>query len=221
MNVVFVPGAGRDGIAAWPEQSAESLGVQARPVFLSSGEEGVTASDVLEALGEEGGHLVAHSAGAVPATVATASRPELVRSLVLFEPACFGLARGGEEVERHVREMSPVFADASAADVSDSDFATRFLTALGAKPPLPPAPALSAMGRRLRAVPPPWTQPSDVSFIAAVPTLVVTGGWNALYEEVATSLAHAGARHELLTGNEHRPQDHELACQLLRAHWSL
>src|SRR5665647_3570818 len=118
MNVTFVPGSGRDGAAAWPEQSSERLGGGVRPVFLNSGDLGVPATAVIEALGEEGGHVVAHSSGAV------------------------------------------------------------------------------------------------------APTLVVTGGWNALYDEVAETLVEAGARRVVLAGYEHRPQDHEQASRLLLEHWS-
>ncbi|WP_372594520.1 hypothetical protein [Actinotalea sp.] len=220
MDVIFVPGSGRGGAAAWPEQSSDRWGEGVRPVFLGAGVQGVTAAAVITAMGAAGGHLVAHSSGAVAATLAAAARPGFVRSLVLFEPACFALARGGDEVERHVGQMIPVFREASEAAVSDGEFATRFLTALGAKPPFPPEPTLSAMGQRVRAVPPPWDHPSDASFIPAVPTLVITGGWNALYDEVAAALVHAGARHVVLPGHEHRPQDHEQASRLLRAHWS-
>lgn len=220
MDIVFVPGSGRDGAAAWPAQSSAQLGVGVRPVFLTSGDVGAPATAVLKALGEEGGHVVAHSSGAVAATLAASSHPGLVRSLVLFEPACFALARGGVEVERHVTEMSPVFEDADKSSVSDQEFAARFLTALGAEPPFPPEPALSAMGRRLRAVPPPWSYAYDASFISVVPTLVITGGWNALYDEVAVELQEAGATHVVLPGFGHRPQDHERASRLLLEHWA-
>ncbi len=219
MTVTFVPGSGRDGAAAWPEQSSDRLGEEVRPVFLNSGVQGVPATAVIEALGADGGHVVAHSSGAVAATLAAAASPGLVRSLVLFEPACFALARGGEEVERHVSQMIPVFEDASEAAVSDGEFAARFLTALGAEPPFPPEPALSAMGQRVRAVPPPWDYASDTSFVSAVRTLVITGGWNALYDEVAAALVEAGARHVVLAGYEHRPQDHEQASRILLEHW--
>lgn len=174
---------------------------------------------MIEALGPDGGHVVAHSSGAVAATLAAATSFGLVRSLVLFEPACFALARGGQEVERHVRELSPVFEDASEPAVSDGEFAARFLTALGVEPPFQPEPALAALGQRVRAVPPPWDYAYDASFITAVPTLVITGGWNALYDEVAAALVEAGARHLVLAGYEHRPQDHEQASRLLLEHW--
>lgn len=77
------------------------------------------------------------------------------------------------------------------------------------------------MGRRVRAVPPPWNYVYDASFITAVPTLVITGGWNALYEEVAAALVEAGARRAVLAGYEHRPQDPEQASRLLLEHWSV
>jgi hypothetical protein len=77
------------------------------------------------------------------------------------------------------------------------------------------------MGRRLRAVPPPWDYGEDSEFLSLVPTLVVTGGWNALYDEVADVLVAAGASRTVLTGHGHRPQDHEQAPNVLASHWAV
>ena len=66
----------------------------------------------------------------------------------------------------------------------------------------------------------PWRHPVDLRILERVPTLVVTRGWNALYEEVAAGLARAGVRHVLLTGHHHRPQDHPGADAEIVAHWS-
>lgn len=40
-----------------------------------------------------------------------------------------------------------------------------------------------------------------------VPTLVVTGGWNQVYDDIATALRLRGAQHLALDGSGHRPQD--------------
>jgi hypothetical protein len=41
-----------------------------------------------------------------------------------------------------------------------------------------------------------------------IPTLVVTGGWNAEYELIAARLVEAvGAEHHVRPGTAHRPQD--------------
>lgn len=76
------------------------------------------------------------------------------------------------------------------------------------------------MGRRLRAAPPPWKVAGPVSTAATVPTLVITGAWSPLYEEVADALTAAGAARLTLDGHEHRPQDNEASVAVLRAHWA-
>jgi hypothetical protein len=60
----------------------------------------------------------------------------------------------------------------------------------------------------------------DRTVVARVPTLVLTGGWNALYDEVADALEAAGAHRAVLGGHAHRPQDHPDADALLLQHWA-
>jgi hypothetical protein len=50
-----------------------------------------------------------------------------------------------------------------------------------------------------------------------VPTLVATGGWSELYEEIARALVTLGARHAVMSGRGHRVQDHPDASRLLGA----
>jgi pimeloyl-ACP methyl ester carboxylesterase len=224
MNVVFVPGSGLDGAEAWPVEVG-MVSEKRQLLFLSHspldhGSPVDPTEAVFQALGAGGGHVVAHSLGAVAATRVAASRPDLVRSLVLFEPACLSLARGGPEVEAHIKAMRPVFETATDPTVDDGEFGSRFLDALDAPRPFPPPEVLIEMGRTLRAVPPPWDYGDDSVFLGRVPTLVVTGGWNALYDEVAEALVAAGASRTVLTGHGHRPQDHELAPHVLESHWA-
>lgn len=224
VRVVFVPGSGRSGASAWPAQ-ATAVDLRRWPcTFLDL--TGLFDPDeqrgaVLGALGEPG-HVVAHSVGAVPALRAAERAPGVVRSLVLLEPAAFSMARGGPEVEAHVAAMSAVFAEAANPRVRDGELAVRFLTALGAPGAAiadPGDPSLRSMGRRLRRGTPPWEVPLDLATPARVPTLVVTGGWSALYEEVAGALADAGARRRVLAGHGHRVQDHPDVNAVLAEHW--
>jgi hypothetical protein len=217
--VVFVPGSGRGGAPAWPEQVIEPAQRGYDTRYLASDVGAELQADLVGRTLARGGHLVAHSAGAVPAMLAAGRSGTAVRSLTLFEPACFGAARGGREVEGHVAVMTPVFARADDADVSDGELAALFLAALGARAPDPGDPAARALGRRLRSAPAPWHHALDASLVARVPTLVVTGGWNALYDEVAQRLVEAGAAHLVLEGYGHRPQDHPDANAALAAHW--
>jgi hypothetical protein len=56
--------------------------------------------------------------------------------------------------------------------------------------------------------------------VPGVPTLVETGAWEPLYEEVAEYLAATGAKH-LHAGGNHRPQDtaegHQALLDFIRA----
>jgi pimeloyl-ACP methyl ester carboxylesterase len=223
---VFVHGAGRDGPAAWPlQQRQEALGERFwldwpeertdsnRPATPDLVERQVEAMlGVLEAPG----NVVAHSHGAVAALLAAERSPASVRRLVLFEPACFGLARGGAHVEDHIATMAPVLALATDPAIGDEEYATRFFSALRAPAPATPTEAQRLALRRLRRAPTPWEIDLNPTVVTRTGPLVVTGGWHPLYEEVAAALVRLGARHEVLTGHGHRPQDHPRANDLLR-----
>lgn len=226
MAVVYVHGAGRAGVDAWPHQVA--VGTLDRAggtwVFLPRADDGDDAhrdaGGVLALLrDEDGGHVVAHSYGAnaalLAAVLAAQEEPGLVRSLVLFEPACLDLARGGPAVEEHIAAMSPVFDVADDPSVSARDFSTLFAAASGAAPPALSDADLEAAVARLRTLRPPWGTGLTAGARLGVPTLVVTGGWSDLYDEVARALVALGARHALLTGCGHRAQDHPDAGPLL------
>ncbi|MFJ3380680.1 alpha/beta fold hydrolase [Curtobacterium sp. NPDC090217] len=159
----------------------------------------------------DGAVVVAHSFGGPVAMRAAARRPDLVRALVLFEPAAYALARGTPAVEDHVRRVQPVLDRAGSLDAAS--FAVAFGDAVSgrsdASAPTTPEGLLAA--ERQRMLPGPWTL--DTPEHTGVPTLVVTGGWNDEYETIA---AHVdGAAHVLLAGLGHRPQEHQDATRVV------
>ena len=209
-------GAGDGGRAGWPVQAAE---VDAQDwTFLDrlppSEDEPVPydeperdAQRIVDALGT-GSHLVAHSGGAVPALLAAARAPGSVRSLTLFEPACLSVARGRPAVDGMVAAMAPVFARAGDPGLSDVEFTHQFMLAMGTPGADPSDSETEVVGRRLRLMTPPWETPLPAATAGEVPTLVVTGAWNAAFDEIAEVFVEAGAHHVVVPGSGHGPQYH-------------
>lgn len=180
-RVVFVHGSGSSGAAAWPKQHGLSLRfdcLYVRRHGFSATEEplptdhGRDQEIIADALGD-GGHIVAHSQGAVAAMMLAVERPDLVRTLTLVEPACLSLTADLPATAAHIELMAPLFLQS-----------------------------------------PPWEAP--LSIVPGVPTLVLTGGWEPLYEEVAQYLAGTGAIHRVTAGG-HRPHDTPEGDAYLRA----
>jgi hypothetical protein len=109
-------------------------------------------------------------------------------------------------VEALIERMTPVVDQ--AAVLGAVEYQIHFLTALTGSAPVPLSrpDVLAAERDRLLATPWSFELPRDV--LSSVPTVVVTGDWNAEYEEIAEAMAEAGARHVELVGNGHRVQDH-------------
>ncbi|OMH37168.1 hypothetical protein BGP79_13320 [Tersicoccus sp. Bi-70] len=208
-RVVLVHGSGRAGAAAWPEQRL--LAGRYDCLFLrrrgwetagepEAGDAEADAASILEHLaGTGGGHVVAHSAGAVSALLAAVRDPRLVHSLTLIEPAAFSLTRDLPATARHLATLAPLYAerDRLSADAFAHRF-TQLLTGQGDGAPT------GVDARRLQRQQPPWEAP--LTIVPGVPTLVVTGGWEPVYEEVATFLVSTGACHVVAPGG-HRPHD--------------
>jgi pimeloyl-ACP methyl ester carboxylesterase len=220
-RVVFVHGSGSFGAAAWPRQHGLSLDhdcLYVRRHGFSATEEplptdhGRDQTIIAEALGG-GGHLVAHSQGAVPAMMLAVERPDLVRSLTLVEPACLSLTADLPATAAHIARMAPLFAGRAA--MSDDDFLRAFVRRVSdADARMPATPDARRDTARLRLQSPPWEAP--LSIVPGVPTLVLTGGWEPLYEEVAEYLAATGAVHRISPGG-HRPHDTAEGAALIRA----
>ncbi|BCW67469.1 hypothetical protein NicSoilB4_22320 [Arthrobacter sp. NicSoilB4] len=167
--------------------------------------------------GAAGGHVVAHSQGAIAAMMAAVERPDLVQSLTLVEPACLSLTAELPASAAHRALMQPLFE--VRHHLSDEDFHREFVrrvfaahtpaqATLGA-----PRPEDQREARRLRLQAPPWEAPLQI--VPGVPTLVLTGGWEPLYEEIAGYLRETGALHRIAAGG-HRPQDSAEGNRVIR-----
>lgn len=219
-RVVFVHGAGSFGAAAWPRQHGMALEYDCLFVrrYGFDPEAEPLPSDfaadqriVAEALGE-GGHLVAASQGAVAAMMVAVESPQLVRSLVLAEPACLSLTESLPATAAYRQRVEPLYA--RAAELSNEAFDREFARAVFAvEPRAVNTDEEKRQALRLRLQSPPWTAPLDI--VPGVPTLVLTGGWEPLFEEVARYLTETGAVHEVVGGG-HRPQDTRAGAARIR-----
>lgn len=216
-RVVFVHGAGSFGAAAWPRQHGMALSYDA--LFLRRHgydpvveplESSFTADTgiVLRALADDGrgaagGHIVAHAQGAIAAMMAAVERPDLVYSLTLVEPACLSLTAELPATAAHIGLMRPLTD--LRHQLSDDDFQREFVRRVYATDLHEPATVEEKRSaRRLRLQAPSWEAPLHI--VPGVPTLVLTGGWEPLYEEIAGYLRETGALHRVAAGG-HRPHD--------------
>ena len=217
---MFVHGSGSFGAAAWPTQHALAGTYDCLFLRRHGFEAGVDPLPtnfvedqriVIDALGD-GGHLVAHSHGAIAAMMAAVDRPDLVRSLVLVEPACLSLTADLPATAAHRALVGPLYDRRDS--LSDEAFLQEFVRLVFSTDARHPATSEARRAaRRLRLQSPPWEAPLDI--VPGVPTLIVTGGWEPLYEEIADYLAITGAQHVVAPGG-HRPQDTPEGDALLR-----
>jgi pimeloyl-ACP methyl ester carboxylesterase len=84
---------------------------------LSIGAHGRHCAALLDTLGIEQAHVVGHSSSALMAVELAADRPELVRSLVLVEPASAPSLASPADAEIDRRVLGPALAAAAAGDV--------------------------------------------------------------------------------------------------------
>lgn len=178
-RVVFVHGSDRAGAAAWPGQHL--LAGRWDCLFLRrSGHEAtgqLRTADVDADAASILGHLASTGGGHVVAHDQGAVSALLA---AVRRPAL-------------VRSLT-LFEPAAFALTRDLPVTSTYLAA--SEPAVPPVPA-ALIDRDDRP---------DLGIVPGVPALVVTGGWEPLYEEVAGFLASTGARH-VVAGRDHRPQD--------------
>ncbi|MCH1882794.1 alpha/beta hydrolase [Agrococcus sp. ARC_14] len=218
MRLVFAHGTGAVGADAFPQQAAGFPDAEF-PVLPGYGDDEPAVGDVAVAaqslaLQSADAHgIVGYSYGGVVAAMAACM--ELPAALVLIEPALFQLARDRPATAALIERLEPIYLDPT---LTDDAFGRSFLRELRGEDPgeLATADALR-WSRRTRLHGAPWRHPIDPECLAETPTLVLTGGWNAEYEEVAAALAALGAQHEVLAGHGHRVIDHPDASARIRS----
>lgn len=198
--VVFVHGGGLGGVHSWTAQlelaARWRLVVPWRPGYGGTPARGgedfeADAPLVAQVLGE-GAHVVAHSYGAVVATLAAAAAPHAVRSLTLVESGGSDIARGKPGVDDYERRMGALVG----ALPSDPEQALRAIFAIldpSIALPSPLPPPLAHWAARLPTLRWPWEARTPVEALVAAgfPILVVSGGQRPMYEEISDGLAAA------------------------------
>lgn len=208
-RIVFIHGMDSYGAAAWPAQHL--LAGNYDCLFLKrTGFDAVAppaatdfaadAKIVIDALGR-GGHVVAHAQGAVAAMMAAVQRPDLVRSLILIEPLLPSLTAELPATAAYSRRVQELFA--RSAVLGDAEFLMEFNTLLAINTVGTAEPVIRRAARARLQLP---SADAPLLIVPGVPTLVLTGGWEPLYEEVADYLESTGAKHVVLRSG-HRPQD--------------
>lgn len=198
---VFVHGAGRRGTDAWPRiDAADGDFVSFTPDSAIS----TQVSELLSARAHARTLFVAHSIGAVPTVLAAAHLD--VAGMVLVEPALYDISRGHASVERHIAIVTEARALAAAGDLRGFWMMLRPAMFGGSFRP-EQWDAEQALAQRWARTALPWGHGVRERMLHGIPTLVVTGGWNDEYEQIAADLTRGGAAHEILSGHGHRPQD--------------
>jgi pimeloyl-ACP methyl ester carboxylesterase len=160
---------------------------------------------------EDGAHLVGHSYGGAVALRTAAQRPEAVRSLTLIEPATLDIARDNPDVRQLFAELAQAVAIADPRQRLEA-----FATAVGIhktwQDPLPET------YRRLAEDLPFLQSPSGAAIIpsrqlaeqvaaAGIPSLVISGGHSAAFENICDVVAGVlGAERAVVSGYGHAPQ---------------
>lgn len=216
-RIVFVHGMDGYGAAAWPAQ--HRLAGHHDALFLKrTGFDAIEeprptdfeadAGIVIDALGA-GGHVVAHAQGAIAAMMAGVQRPDLVKSLILIEPLLPSLTADLPATSAYVAQVADLHG--RAGRLGDREFLAEFNT-LSAVTTAPNTESIARMAARARLQLPAADAPLHI--VPGVPTSVLTGGWEPLYEEAAQYLASTGANH-VLHRSGHRPQDSASGAALI------
>jgi pimeloyl-ACP methyl ester carboxylesterase len=158
------------------------------------------AAEMAGLLGE-GAYLGGFSYGGVIALLAAARRPEAVRSLMVIEPPCFGVARGVPAVDEAVAGYQ------AAMDADDPrEFLARFSAVFGpaGRVPVGIPPGGEQGVRALMAERPPWEAEIALERLTGIRALVCSGGYHPAYETVCDVLEQGlGAERAVLPGAGH------------------
>ena len=208
-RVVLVHGSVANGMMTWSKQvpvaERYTLVIVDRPGYPPNApveriDFEQQAGEIAELL-EPGDHLVGHSYGGVISLLVAARRLDLLRSLTVCEPPCFGVALGDKAVE----DLLERFSEAPRDPRGYLEF---FLPLVGSAmklaDPLPPE--LEAGARAALVERPPNEAKIPFAELAAAPfpKLVISGGHNAAFDAVCDVLEkRLGAERAVLTGAGH------------------
>jgi pimeloyl-ACP methyl ester carboxylesterase len=161
----------------------------------------------LDALLEQGAHLVGHSYGGVIALYAAARRPEVVHSLTVVEPPALAVAGGNPAADEFAARSTELW---EAGPHEPEAFLRGFLAAVNAPPPRGAvSPALLQGARTLMVERYPWTAEIPLETLARTtfPKLVVSGGHSAAFDAVCDVLEQRlSAERAVLPGAGHAVQ---------------
>ncbi len=157
----------------------------------------------------DGAHLVGHSFGGCVALAAAARRPDAVRSLTLIEPGMQKLATDNPAV----RQFGLRILAAITLSWSPTKRAERFSRIVGIPEEIRGGrdrDELARIGRGIARLKLPTGAAlrEELAMIkqAAIPLLVVTGGWNRAFDVVGARVAKAGGgTHRIIASPHHFP----------------
>jgi pimeloyl-ACP methyl ester carboxylesterase len=196
---------GQSSLAArWRLIAPNRPGFGASPP-LERGDFAVEAPLFAELLGDSA-HLVGHSYGAVIALLAAALRADAVRSLVISEPGCLGVAAGRPAVARQIENGRRLYAHAS--ELAPREFLLAFRGGAGATRDTPAQldEAQLEGARLLMRERPPWEADPDWDALRRAPfgKLVLSGGHSEVFEAVCDAAAERlGAERATIAGRGH------------------
>lgn len=159
---------------------------------------------------EDGDHLVGHSFGGAVALAAAVRRTSAVRSLTVIEPAMLALAIGNGEVRKLVARL----VMANLFSLSAESRIQRGFKILNIPPDIRGSSdpeELKRMGEGLKRlkIPAKGTLETELATIkaAALPFMVVSGGWSPAFEATCDAVAAAGnGRRLVIRSPHHLPQ---------------
>jgi pimeloyl-ACP methyl ester carboxylesterase len=187
-----------------------SLIIPSRPGFGESppleGNDFELEAPMFAELLRDGAHLVGHSYGAVIALLATAARPEAVRSLTVSEPGCLRVAAGTPVVDEMIANGELLFENASA--IPSEEFLRLFRGGAGSAYGTPeelPEKLLHGV-ELLKRERPSWEAEIPLERLAAAsfPVQVLSGGHSPAFEAVCDALAEGlSAERAVIPGRGH------------------
>ena len=230
-RVLIVHGGVQGGLGGGPSNFAKQkvlgdqgwrLEVVDRPGFGKSPTRGVDDMEadsvwIADMLGD-GANLVAHSWGGAEALLAAARRPQAVKSLILIEPAVRVLLASDPTIAQNpaIKADTDSFVSTLTKAKTPGAYGIAFAQSLSKDGKLNPAAALlesdpkraTAEGCALlqaRQAPfPAMKQAAETVAKAGIPTLIITGGWNPLYDAGADILAKlTHGRHVIVKSPTH------------------